>query len=231
MSIRKHTFAEDNYYHVYAHAVSDMPLFRNKRDYERFLSTLFIANDHNSILRLDRFSGFSKVSDIKKGKIMTGKPLVDIVCFCLMKTHFHLILGEKGDANISKFMHKLMVSFAKYINIKYQHRGHVFESKFNSKILDSNEYLLRASSYIHLNPKDFKEWYRKEHQYPWSSYQDYLETNRWGALLKCNIVLSQFRNKNEYKKFVEETRPEIDEYFDVDPSKVWGIEPFPSVER
>ena len=214
MSIRKHAFAEDNYYHIYAHAIGDMPLFRNKRDYERFLHTLFIANDRDNLPRLDRLSGLNKILDIKNGKAMIEKPLVDIVCFCLMKTHFHLILRERGDSNISKFMHKLMVSFAKYINIKYQRRGHVFESKFNSKILDSNEYLLRASSYIHLNSKDFEEWRHKEHQYPWSSYQDYLGTSRWGALLKYSTVLSQFKNKSEYRKFVEETRSEIDGYLD-----------------
>jgi REP element-mobilizing transposase RayT len=212
MSTRQHTFAEDNYYHIYAHTVGDMPLFRNKRDHERFLCTLFTANAYDDIPRLERFSGLNQVWDIKNGKITPGDPLVDIACFCLMKTHFHLILGERGNANISKFMHKLMVSFAKYINIKYERRGHVFESKFHSKLLDSNEYLLRASSYIHLNPKDMKEWHHKEHRYPWSTYQDYIGTNRWGVLLKNDIILSQLKHKKEYQEFVEEGRLEDDYY-------------------
>ncbi len=219
MASRKHPFVAGNFYHIYAHSVGDMTLFRAEDVYKRFLNVLFAANGGVEMPRFDRNNDLNLVWDIKDGKIKLGKPLVAIVCFSLMPTHFHLILGELKDGNISYYMHRAMVSFSKYFNLKYERRGHVFESKFHSKLLDDNNYLLRASCYVHLNPQDIRGWGKKEYKYPWSSYPDYLGSNRWGNLLQSGIVLSQFKNVKEYKKFVEETRPD----FDSDPNQVWDM--------
>ena len=133
-----------------------------------------------------------------------------------MPTHFHLLLKETKDGNISKYLHRILVSHSKYINIKYERRGHLFESKFNSKHIDTNDYLLILSSYIHKNSKDLPSWKNKEDEYPWSSYQDFVHNNRWGNLLKKDIITHQFKNKKEYKKFVKENYQNIDN----GPSKV-----------
>ena len=216
MARRQHPFVGGNFYHIYAHSVSDLLLFRAEDVYKRFLNVLFSANGEAEMPRFDRADDLNLVWDIRDGKIKLGEPLVAIVGFCLMPTHFHLVLGELKDGNISRYMHRLMVSFSKYFNLKYERRGHVFESKFHSKLLDDNDYLLRASCYVHLNPQSTESWRIKEHKYPWSSFQDYFDINRWGRLLQNEIVLSQFESKEEYKKFVEETRPDI-----IDPNLVW----------
>ncbi|MFH1393069.1 MAG: hypothetical protein ABIG73_01650, partial [Patescibacteria group bacterium] len=52
-------------------------------------------------------------------------------------------------------------------------------------------------------PREISEWKNKEHIYPWSSYQDYLKNNRWGELLKQDIILEQFSNKKEYNDFIK----------------------------
>ncbi|OGF62028.1 hypothetical protein A2926_01550 [Candidatus Giovannonibacteria bacterium RIFCSPLOWO2_01_FULL_44_40] len=219
MASRKHSFVAGNLYHIYAHSIGDMALFRAEDAYKRFLNVLFAANGKAEMPRFDRSNDLNLVWDIRDGKIKLGKPLIKIVCFCLMPTHFHLILEELDDGNISRYMHRVMVSFSKYYNLKYERRGHVFESKFHSKLLDDNDYLLRAQSYVHLNPQNIKSWRGKEYKYPWSSLQDYSDNNRWGRLLQNDIILSQFKNKREYQKFVEETKPGID--FDL--NQVWDI--------
>ena len=204
--MRNHSFVAGNYYHIYIHSVGDMPLFRSEGDYKRFLLTMFLANGTASIPRIDRYTDLNSVRDISKE---IGSPLVKIVNFCLMPTHFHTTLGENSDGNISRYMHKILVSFAKYTNKKYERRGHVFESEFHSKHLDTNEYLLRASGYIHLNPQKLHEWQTREESYPWSSYQDYIARNRWDSLIRPDVVISQFDGGDNYKRFVEETRAEI----------------------
>ncbi len=205
--MRPHSFVNGEFYHVYSHTISDLPLFRNDSDYIRFLQVLFSSNGQRAMPHLGRANGLNLVSDIRDEKINLGEPLVDIISFCLMPNHFHLLLREIKDGNISIFMHRILVSFSKYINIKYERRGHVFERTFNSKIISDNEYLLRVSSYIHLNSKDIREWHKKEALYPWSSFQDYVAENRWGRLIKNEEILSQFENnKDLYKDFVEESR-------------------------
>lgn len=207
--MRKHRFVEDNFYHIYIHAVGDMPLFRTQYEYDRFLLIIFLANGEVSVPRLDRSADLNLVWDTK-----TGVPLVKIVNFCLMSNHFHLTLGEIREGNISRYMHKILVSWAKYINKKYERRGHVFESNFHSRHLYTNEYLLRASAYIHLNPHKMTEWQGQEAKYPWSSYQDYTVENRWGERLQSDIVLSQFGGSADYSRFTEESRREaIDDNF------------------
>ena len=208
MSImRKYTFTEGEYYHVYSHAIGDMVLFSTDRDYKRFLTTLFVANGKRDISHLDRFPDLNLVSDIKNGKIDIGDNLIDIVGFCLMPNHFHLILREKRDGNISLFMHKLLVSYAKYFNLKYKRRGHVFERTFDAKYLNGDNYLLRALAYVHLNPKDIKGWKGREYKYSWSSFQDYIGENRWRKLLQTDFLLNYFdADRKEMRHFIETAR-------------------------
>jgi|SRR3989344_2090518 len=205
--MRKHSFIAGEYYHVYAHSVGNMALLQSRRDYERFLSTMFVANGRRDISHLDRFPGLNLVSDIRDSKIDLGEALVDIVGFCLMQNHFHLLLQEKSDGNISYFMHRILVSYSKYFNLKYERRGHVFERTFDSKHLNDDNYLMRALAYIHLNPKDFKGRKKKEHRYEWSSYQDYIGENRWGKLLSTEFAFEYFENdKNSLRDFTETAR-------------------------
>jgi len=206
MTSRKHPFAEGEFYHIYAHSMGDLVLFRNSRDYKRFLVTLFTANNKKDIPRLDRHFDLNLVWDIRDGKIDVGVPLVDILAFCLMPNHFHFLIGERKDGNISVFMHRVLVSYAKYLNLKYERRGHVFESKFHSKFIEDNEYLLRASAYIHLNPKGIRGFNKKERSYKWSSFQDYAVENRWGKLLERGPVLSQFDKPADYTHFINSAR-------------------------
>lgn len=211
MTSRKHAFVAGEFYHIYAHSMGGLVLFKNNQDYKRFLVTLFAANSKKDIQRLDRYSDLNLVWDIRDGKIDAGVPLVDIISFCLMPNHFHLLLGEKEDSNISAFMHRILVSYAKYLNLKYERRGHVFESKFHSKFIEDNEYLLRASAYIHLNPKDIKGFKRKEKNYAWSSLQDFVDENRWGKLLNTEPITAQFENQKAHQSFVDSARPDFDE--------------------
>ncbi len=204
MSIRPHNFVEGEFYHIYTHSIANLNIFNNTRDYQRFLTLLFSANGTKTIPRLDRSIDLNLVWDIIENKINIGEVLVDIICFSLMPTHFHLLLKERKDGNISKYMHRILVSHSKYFNLKYERRGHLFENKFNSKHIDNNEYALILSCYIHKNSKDIPGWKNKEDKYPWSSYQDYVSENRWGHLLKTDIIEDQFKNPQEYKNFVEE---------------------------
>ena len=59
------------------------------------------------------------------------------------------------------------------------------------------------STYIHKNPKEITGWKNKLEQYPWSSYQDYINENRWENLLATDIITGQFNNKKEYHDFVK----------------------------
>ena len=202
--MRSHIFAKGEFYHIYTHAIEGRNLFNDERDYQRFITVLFGANSALSIPRIEKNSYPNLVWEMRDSKLDMGEPLVDIVSFCFMPTHIHLILGERAGGNISYFMHKLQVSFSKYYNIRYDRRGHLFERSFNSRHMEDNDYLLNVSCYVHGNPGKISMWAGKEFNYHWSSYQDFILNNRWGGLLKRDIILSQFNNPDEYQSFLEQ---------------------------
>ena len=80
------------------------------------------------------------------------KELVHIGAYCLMPNHFHILLTQKIDKGISKFMLKLSTAYVMYFNKKYKRTGGLFEGRFKSKHIDNDRYLKYLYSYIHLNP-------------------------------------------------------------------------------
>jgi len=217
MSIRKVSFASDEYYHIYNRGNSKQKIFLDKKDYSRFLQLIFLCNSHKNI----NFRDFFKTND-DIFSFDRGDTLVDIGAYCLMPNHFHLLFKEKKDKNISIFMQKLATSYVMYFNKKYNRSGSLFEGKFKSQHINSDRYLKYIFSYIHLNPvklidskwremgiKDKNKAFNFCKQYPYSSL----------ATLKNNKVLGNqcILNKDPFPGYFlnfEEYQVEIFEWLD-----------------
>lgn len=91
--------------------------------------------------------------------------------YCLMTNHIHLQM-ETIDHSPSEIMKHLHTKYAKYFNKRYDYTGHVFESRYGDEIIDTPEYELEVSKYIHLNPLRANIVKHLE-EYPWSSYHSY----------------------------------------------------------
>jgi len=126
---------------------------------------------------LSEFNLFRDDYDKKKYLSILSKASQDLdtslVAFCLMSNHIHFIMNP-NSINISHFMKKVNCSYAKYYNTKYERRGPVFADRFKSRIVDSVTYLLTAICYIHFNPMDLGYMPNALDQYPYSSFQYYL---------------------------------------------------------
>lgn len=118
-----------------------------------------------------------------------------------MPNHFHMTVCEHKESGIAQYMQRVLCAYTKYFNAKYNKNGHLFQGPYKAVHIEDNNQILYLSTYIHRNPCELKNWRNKEYNYPWSSYQDYCSYNRWGALLKTNIITNQFSQK-EYKQFV-----------------------------
>lgn len=227
--MREHIFAPEEYYHIYNRGVEKRSIFFDDEDRWRFLTILFMFQWKNYITSPGKFVPIVQHSMLDKSvfekdvfkKIFINR-FAEIVCFCLMPNHFHFILKELNEGGISSLMQRVGNSYTKYFNAKYQRNGHLFGSRFQSVHVDKNEYLTHLSAYVHLtNPHELSEWRGKEIQYPWSSLQDFLGTNRWEQFLSPSIVLDQFDSKEEYKAFLSEGNTEDvldDSYFIDEPT-------------
>jgi len=153
------------------------------------------------------FSKFLKLPSKHQEKILAilkkkKDLLVEIIAFCLMPNHFHLLLEQIQRNGIKIFVGNFQNSYAKYFNKKNERIGPLFKGRFKSVLVGSDSQLLHLSRYIHLNPyssgiiKEKKELI----SYPLSSFGEYIGQNT--GFCKPKIVLDQFKTPADYKKFV-----------------------------
>lgn len=170
-----------------------MQIFNNFYDHNRFLKTMI----YYSIDGLKpRFSIFTPTTTA----LNTNKKIVDIVCYCLMPNHFHILLRQKRDGGITEFTSKLSNSYTKYINIKNNRVGPLFQGNFKAVHVETNEQLLHISRYIHLNPL-VSYVARDLDNYKWSSYPEFVSFIG-SEVCDKKIILDQFKSPEEYKRFV-----------------------------
>lgn len=131
----------------------------------------------------------------------TNDLAVDLITFCLMPNHIHLLIKQISDGGISKFMRQVSDSFTRHFNTKYKRVGPLFQGAFKAVRIETNEQLLHVSRYLHLNPLT-SYVVREENfiNYPWSSLKDYLSKD--SKLVNPKIVLSNFKASKDYLKFV-----------------------------
>ncbi|MDV3427030.1 MAG: transposase [Bacillota bacterium] len=137
---------DDFIYHVMGRSISDIPLFRDDKDKDKYL--FYIKK-------------YQKKFDFK------------VYAYCLMKTHAHILVDANG-ADISKFMHGINQSYAQYFNNRYDRHGHVFQDRFKSKVVGDENYLFTVSAYIHNNPTDIEGYENCPEEYKYSTFSVYL---------------------------------------------------------
>ncbi len=135
-----------------------------------------------------------------------------------MPNHFHLLVKEKEDGNISSFMEKLGTSYAMYFNRKYKRSGVLFQNTFKAEHVSRDEYLKYLYAYIHLNPVKLIEPLWKEEgirnlpaaqkyleAYRYSSYADYVTGKREeSAILTPSEFPDYFEQEGDFDHFVKD---------------------------
>lgn len=124
-----------------------------------------------------------------------------------MPNHFHFLLRQDGGLPLTTFMLRLGTSYAKYFNIKYEQVGSLFQDRFRAKLVETDEYLLQLSRYIHRNPLEILPSTPGVElaSYRWSSYSTYLRGIK-DDLVDPSFILAYFAKSNpskDYKMFVE----------------------------
>lgn len=173
----------DGYYHVYARGHSKSEIFIDDADYNYF-TKLFARY-------------LSKKPTLDKHQVpyphLYG--CLDLLCYCLMRNHFHLLLYQHEEGAMQKLMRGVMGSYSRYFNNKYNRTGSLFESRYKASLITSQQYVEHISRYIHLNRKQWQTT-------PYSSIGYYLSGQK-AEWVHPDAVLAMFNNdREEYKKFL-----------------------------
>ncbi len=197
--MRKHSFEIGQYYHIYNRGSDKRDIILDKEDLNRFVQSLIEFNTEKPI-------GSIYENSFRKDSL--GGPtskLVDIVAYCINPNHFHLILTPLIDKGIEKFMQRFG-GYTMYFNEKYNRNGVLFQGKFKSKYIPDDRYLLHLSVYVNYNNLDSLGG--PTSKLSKSSLDEYLnKTNE--SICDTSIVLGQYTNVGEYKKYADITWKDI----------------------
>ncbi|MCD6407645.1 transposase [bacterium] len=198
MPVRKIPLVEGHIYHIFTRSIGKYEVFKSEKDYLRMLDTI----EYYRNCEVVRFSQFQ---NLKRGKPLPeiakeGK--VSIISYCLMPTHLHFILFQEEKEGISKFMERVLKSYAKYFNYKYRREGPLWSSRFKNVLVKTDEQLLHLTRYIHLNPCT-SFLVEKPEEWKFSSYLEFIGESKRKI---CEFEKFLDINPPDYKKFVEERK-------------------------
>lgn len=203
--MRKIKFVTEEHYHIFNRGVDKRKIINDEEDLDRFFQ---------SMKEFNRVEPIGSIYENSLAKHQLGNhrsrasKLVSFVCYCINPNHYHFLLKPLVDDGISKFMHRLGTGYTNYFNKKHDRNGVLFQGAFKAILVDSNEYLLHLSAYINLNHKVHSLGSRASK----SSWEEYV-VGAEGKKDFCEkgIILGQFKNELEYKKFAEDSLKDIKE--------------------
>ena len=206
MPVRSVPLVTNQIYHTFNQGLDRRVTYRTIREFRRAMLTIWYYRYATPPVKLSHFLSLSLDDQHNLGKeLRKQEVIIDVLCFCLMKNHFHLLLKQEVDEGISRFLSQFQNSYTRYFNIRHKRKGALFLERFKAVRIETDEQLLHVSRYIHLNPysgfvvkalSDLKN-------YPWSSLLEYLgNPQKTESICKRSIILNHFRTPSDYRKFV-----------------------------
>ena len=147
MTRQPRALSDSGLYHIVFRGVNHENIFESEADYDYIHKTIQVVKNE---------LGF------------------ELYAYCYMNNHVHLLIKEKKMGAISLIMQKILTRYAMYYNIQYERSGSLIGSRYKSKPVEKERYLLPLISYIHRNPVESGMVYRVE-DYKYSSYKAYLD--------------------------------------------------------
>ncbi len=176
---------------------------RYKKHNKDFIYHAFNRGVNKNKIFIDQQDYFVYLRKIKKYKEIYK---IEFINYSLLPNHFHYTIRQLSEIPISKFMHALHTSYGNYFNQRHKRVGHLFQGRYNQRIVADLPYFIWLSAYINGNASihkivaDPKDWI-------YSSYLDYVGL-REGGFCNPESVLKNFKNKDEYSEYVKQVMVE-----------------------
>jgi putative transposase len=180
MARNRRYFVENLSHHIIHRGNNRVAIFRESQDYERYY------------LVLERASSVCGVA---------------VHAFAFMSNHVHLIVTPETEHAVPRLMQKMGARYVPYFNRRYARTGTLWEGRYKSFPIDTDEYFLTCIRYVELNPVRAGVVETPE-QYQWSSHR----THAWGAkssLIQVHAVMQTLgrddaERQSKYREFCSE---------------------------
>lgn len=176
-------YAPESFYHIYNRGVNKRVIFKDDYDYSVFLNLLI------------RYLDDEPVKDNKGREYESLNGRLELLAFCLMPNHFHLLIYQHDPEAMTRLLRGIGTAYSTYFNKRHGRIGPLFHERFKASLIGKDQYLQHISRYIHLNPEDYRNW-------EFSSLPYYLGQKN-AAWVKPSRILEMF-DSGEYPKFVRD---------------------------
>lgn len=162
--------SQTNVYHIMLRGINQQIIFEEEEDFQYFVMIL------------------SKYKEICEYKIYT---------YCLMNNHIHILL-EEGTEPLAKIFKRICDKYVYWYNHKYDRIGPLFQDRFRSEPVETEEYFLSVVRYILQNPVK-AGIVSSVKQYKWCNYaaferkKDFTDTEK---------ILSFFSGREQFLSFI-----------------------------
>ncbi|MCX5699487.1 MAG: transposase [Candidatus Omnitrophica bacterium] len=199
MPLRKEMLVTGEVYHIFNKSIAGFKIFNNQADFSRIVDVISYYQKEKQPIS---FSNFIKIKHGFSQKSLTEGIVVEIIAYCIMPTHIHLILKQLKNNGITAFIGNILNSYTRYFNIKYNRKGPLWQGRFKNVIVENEEQLLHLTRYIHLNPVT-GYLVNKPEEWSASSYKEYLSGDSVEYPI-CNYSDFLPMVDFSYKKFVDD---------------------------
>ena len=194
-------------YHVLNKSIAGFKIFNSVSDYQRMLQALEYFSLAETTPKFSYFLTRAKEAGKSFEQYLDQcypepKNHVQIVAYCLMPTHFHLILIPKRKDGVSRMMHNVLTSYSHYFNLRHKRKGPLWVGPFKNILVESDEQLWHLTRYIHLNPATAR-LVAKAEQWQFSSYHEYVTPSKVERPL-CQYKTILEIKPRQYRSFVND---------------------------
>jgi len=219
MPYRRQQFVNGEIYHIVLRGIDENLIFKDINDYYRGIFSIYEFNTMKATIIQKRRQARLRLKKEGRDRVSTvdeRDKMVEILAFCLMPNHVHLLLKQLRDGGITKFMRKFGAGYGGYFNRKYGRKGYVFQNRFSAVHIEDDEQLKTVFVYIHTNPISLVEpgWKEKGindpgeiikflEDYKWSSYSDYIGKKNFPSVTNRGFILKIMNGDQSCREFVE----------------------------
>ena len=200
MTKRAVELVEGKIYHIFSKSIAGFKIFRTISEYERMRNAIRYYKTEDPPIRSAMFLEIKNKEKFHRRHHLAERKLVEIVAYCFMPSHIHLVLKQIKRDGISIFMGNALNSYSRYFNVKTKRKGPLWESRFKNVIVKTDEQLLHLTRYIHLNPVA-AHLVRYPEEWRFSSYSEYVAKLSEEQKL-CNYSDILDIRPDRYRKFV-----------------------------
>ena len=194
----------DTIFHVYNRGVEKRKIYIDDCDYKRFIFSLGLFNSQSPTNpNAHRTTPMMEVPLPSLG-FTTEENLVEIMAFCLMPNHYHLMIRPKIERGLTMFMRKLGTGYTNYFNLRYKRVGSLFQGIYKQKPVTTDSHFNWLPHYIHCNPFVGSGTSNIYTEYPWSSYGEYAGEAKYPDIVDTSFLSSWFESSENFKRETSE---------------------------